>query len=146
MPSLAHELHLLVALMDRQADALLQRSGCTLSYARFLVLLHVSEGGGMTQRDLSELLGNSEAAVSRMVAGLSRDGFVDVGRGPGNRRSLSLTAAGGTALTAAGEALGDGFDRLVRSSGVDPRDLAASVRSVAAALRQGAPVPVPSEV
>src|SRR3954454_22912329 len=43
MPSLAHELHLLVALMDRQADALLQRSGCALSYARFLVLLHVSE-------------------------------------------------------------------------------------------------------
>ena len=141
MPSLAHELHLLVALMDRQADALLQRSGCALSYARFLVLLHVSEGGGMTQRDLSGLLGNSEAAVSRMVAGLSRDGFVDVARGPGNRRSLSLTAAGGTALTAAGAALGDGFDRLVRSSGVDPGDLTASVRSVAAALRQGAPVP-----
>ena len=44
MPSLAHELHLLVALMDRRADALLQRSGCELSYARFLVLLHVVRG------------------------------------------------------------------------------------------------------
>ena len=101
MPSLAHDLHLLVALMDRRADALLQRSGCELSYARFLVLLHVSEGDGMTQRDLSDRLGTSEAAVSRMVAGLARDGYVDVARGRGNRRSLSLTRHGGTALQAA---------------------------------------------
>ena len=102
MPSLAHELHLLVALMDRRADALLQRSGCELCYARFLVLLHVSDGDGMTQRDLSERLGTSEAAVSRMVAGLARDGYVDVARGAGNRRSLSLTRHGGASLHAAG--------------------------------------------
>jgi DNA-binding MarR family transcriptional regulator len=146
MPSLAHQLHVVVALMDRRADALLQRSGCELSYARFLVLLHVSEGDGLTQRDLAERLGNSEAAVSRMVAGLARDGFVDVARGPGNRRSLSLTASGGRALTAAGEALGDGFDRLVRSSGVDPEALAASVRTVAAALQHGAPATALTEV
>ena len=82
--------------MDRRADALLQRSGCELSYARFLVLLHVSDGDGMTQRDLSARLGTSEAAVSRMVAGLARDGYVDVARGTGNRRSLSLTPHGGS--------------------------------------------------
>ena len=130
MPSLAHELHLLVALMDRRADALLQRSGCELSYARFLVLLHVSDGDGMTQRDLSARLGTSEAAVSRMVAGLARDGYVDVARGVGNRRSLSLTPHGGPRSTAAGEALGDGFDRLVRASGTDPAALAATVRTL----------------
>jgi DNA-binding MarR family transcriptional regulator len=146
MPSLAHELHLLVALMDRRADALLQRSGCELSYARFLVLLHVSDGDGMTQRDLSARLGTSEAAVSRMVAGLARDGHLDVARGPGNRRSLSLTAHGGRALTAAGDALGDGFDRLVRSSGTDPDDLAATVRALVAALQQLTPGAVPQEV
>ena len=136
MPSLAHELHLLVALMDRRADALLVRSGCELTYARFLVLLHVSEEEGMTQRDLSTRLGTSEAAVSRMVAGLARDGHVDVARGPGNRRSLSLTAGGGAALTAAGAALGDGFDRLVRGAGIDPAALAASVRTVSTALQE----------
>ena len=146
MPSLAHELHLLVALMDRRADALLQRSGCELSYARFLVLLHVSEGDGMTQRDLSARLGTSEAAVSRMVAGLARDGYVDVARGAGNRRSLSLTAHGGHALAAAGEALGDGFDRLVRNSGTDPSVLAASVRTIVAALQQLTPGSVPQKV
>jgi DNA-binding MarR family transcriptional regulator len=146
MPSLAHELHLLVALMDRRADALLQRSGCELSYARFLVLLHVSDGDGMTQRDLSARLGTSEAAVSRMVAGLARDGHLDVARGPGNRRSLSLTAHGARALAAAGDALGDGFDRLVRSSGTDPGDLAATVRSLVAALQQLTPGAVLQEV
>ena len=146
MPSLAHELHLLVALMDRRADALLQRSGCELSYARFLVLLHVSDGDGMTQRDLSTRLGTSEAAVSRMVAGLARDGLVDVARGAGNRRSLSLTPHGGQALTAAGKALGDGFDRLVRGTGTDPAELAASVRTVVTALQQHTPGPVLQEV
>jgi DNA-binding MarR family transcriptional regulator len=146
MPSLAHELHLLVALMDRRADALLQRSGCELSYARFLVLLHVSDGDGMTQRDLSARLGTSEAAVSRVVAGLARDGHLDVARGPGNRRSLSLTAHGGRALAVAGDALGDGFDRLVRSSGTDPGDLAATVRALVAALQQLTPGAVPQEV
>ena len=52
----------------------------------------------MTQRDLAARLGTSEAAVSRMVAGLARDGYVDVARGTGNRRSLSLTPHGGRAL------------------------------------------------
>ena len=146
MPSLAHDLHLLVALMDRRADALLQRSGCELSYARFLVLLHVFEVEGMTQRDLSVRLGTSEAAVSRMVAGLARDGHVDVARGPGNRRSLSLTPHGGTALTAAGEVLGDGFDRAVRASGIDPAVLSASVRTVITVLQQSAPTTAPLEV
>jgi len=136
MPSLAHELHLLVALMDRRADALLARWGCELTYVRFLVLLHVFEGDGMTQRELSGRLGISEAAVSRMVAGLARDGYVDVARGVGNRRLLSLTPSGGRALTAAGEVLGDGFDRLVKGTGTDPHALATSVRAVVAALQE----------
>jgi DNA-binding MarR family transcriptional regulator len=136
MPSLAHELHLVVALMDRRADALLQRSGCTLSYARFLVLLHVCEGDGMTQRELSTRLGTSEAAVSRMVAGLARDGLVEVGRASGNRRRLSLNSAGGTALEEAATALGDGFDRLVRSTGTDPATLATAIRLVTTALQE----------
>ena len=70
----------------------------------------------------------------------------DVARGPGNRRSLSLTPHGGAALTAAGEALGDGFDRLVRSTGTDPAELAASVRTVVTALQQHTPDTVLMEV
>lgn len=137
MPSLAHELHLLVALMDRAADGLLARNGVGVTYRRFLVLLHVSEADGPTQRDLAARLGSSEAATSRMVAGLARDGLVEVGRGTGNRREVRLTALGGERLTAAGTVLGDRFDVLVRSQGADPTDLSATVRRLAAALQEG---------
>lgn len=122
--------------MDRHADALLARSGCELSYARFLVVLHVSEAEGLTQRDLSTRLGTSEAAVSRMVAGLARDGYLEVRRAAGNRRSLFLSPRGGAALAAAGAALGDGFDRVVRGTGTDPHALTASVRMIIAALQE----------
>ncbi|WP_392544758.1 MarR family winged helix-turn-helix transcriptional regulator [Oryzobacter telluris] len=137
MPSLAHELHLLVALMDRAADGLLARHDVGLTYKRFLVLLHVSDADGPTQRDLADRLGSSEAATSRMVAGLARDGLLDIGRGAGNRRELRITAVGGERLAAAGHVLGDHFDALVTSQGVDPTDLTTTVRRLAAALREG---------
>jgi hypothetical protein len=72
-----------------------------------------------------------------MVAGLARDGLLDVGRGVGNRRELRLTALGGERLTAAGTVLGDRFDALVRSQDVDPADLSTTVRRLVAALREG---------
>lgn len=137
MPSLAHELHVLVALMDRAAEGLLTRHDVGLTYRRFLVLLHVSQCDGPTQRELAERLGSSEAATSRMVAGLGRDGLLDVGRGVGNRRELRLTVLGGERLTAAEHVLGDRFDGLVRSQGVDPTDLSTTVRRLAAGLREG---------
>ncbi|WP_377644132.1 MarR family winged helix-turn-helix transcriptional regulator [Oryzobacter terrae] len=137
MPSLAHELHVLVALMDRAADGLLARHDVGLTYRRFVVLLHVSEADGPTQRDLAERLGASEGATSRMVAGLVRDGLVDAGRARGNRRELRLTDLGAERLAAAGAVLGDRFDVLVRDHGVDPADLTTTVRRLAAALREG---------
>ncbi len=137
MPSLAHELHLLVSLMDHAADGLLARHGVGLSYRRFIVLLHVSDADGPTQRDLAERLGSSEGATSRMVAGLVRDGLVDAARGPGNSRQLRLTPLGGERLATAGAVLGDRFDVLVRTQGVDPADLTTTVRRLSAALREG---------
>lgn len=137
MPSLAHELHVLVSLMDRAADGLLARHEVGLTYRRFLVLLHVSETAGATQRALAERLGSSEAATSRMVAGLARDGLVDVARGVGNSRQVRLTPLGAERLSMAGEVLGGRFDELVRRHGVDPGDLSTTVRRLSAALREG---------
>ena len=137
MPSLAHELHVLVALMDRAADGLLARHDTGLSYRRFLVLVRVDDLDAPTQRELADSLGSSEAATSRMVAGLAREGLLHVGRGTGNRRELRLTAEGGRRLAAAGEVLGGGFDALVRDLGLDPDDLTTTVRRLAAALREG---------
>ncbi len=136
MPSLAHELHLLVALMDRRAETLLARADAGLTYRRFLALLHVSELDGPTQRDLAERLAASEAATSRMVAGLADDGLLEVRRGGGNRRDLRLTAEGGRRLAAAGAVLGDRFSDLVRSRGVDPDALLRTVTDLVTALRE----------
>lgn len=136
MASLAHELHVLVALMDRRAETLLAASGCGLTYRRFLVLLHVSELDGPTQRELAERTGGSEAATSRMVAGLAADGLLDVGRGRGNRRELRLTAEAGRRLAEAGRVLGDRFDDAVRDVGADPDALLHIVTTLSTALRK----------
>ncbi|NHA66727.1 MarR family winged helix-turn-helix transcriptional regulator [Phycicoccus flavus] len=134
MATLAHELHVLVGLMDRRAELLLARSGVGLTYRRFLALLHVDELDGPTQRGLAERLGSSEAATSRMVAGLVRDGLLDATSAGGNRRTLRLTPEGGRRLAAAGGVLGDRFDGLVRSRGADPDALLAVVTDLVAAL------------
>lgn len=141
VPSLAHQLHVLVALMDRRAEALLAAAGVGLTYRRFLVLLHVSELDGPTQRELAVRLGSSEAATSRMVAGLAADGLLDVAPGGGNRRALRLTAEGGRRLAAGGEVLGDRFDTFVRERGADPDALLALVTDLVAGL--GAVVTAP---
>jgi DNA-binding MarR family transcriptional regulator len=136
MASLAHELHVLVALMDRRAETLLAASGCGLTYRRFLVLLHVSDLDGPTQRELADRTGGSEAATSRMVAGLAADGLLHIGHGHGNRRELRLTAEGGRRLTEAGEVLGDRFSGLVRTRGFDPDALLHTVTDLVTALKE----------
>lgn len=136
MPTLAHQLHVLVALMDRRAESLLAASGCGLTYRRFLALLHVSELDGPTQRDLADRLGSTEAATSRMVAGLARDGLLDVNRGVGNRRELRLTAEGARRVVAAGGVLGDRFGTLVRSRGTDHDALLHTVSDLVDVLRE----------
>ncbi|KRE62188.1 MarR family transcriptional regulator [Nostocoides sp. Soil756] len=136
MPTLAHQLHVLVALMDRRADLLLARAGSPLGYRRFVALLVVSEHDGPTQRELAERLGASEAATSRMVAGLARDGLLDVRAGHGRRRALHLTAEGGRRLREADLVLGDRFADLVRARGVDPDALLATTTDLVTALQE----------
>ncbi|MGG5257899.1 MarR family winged helix-turn-helix transcriptional regulator [Phycicoccus avicenniae] len=136
MASLAHELHVLVALMDRRAETLLARSGIGLTYRRYLAVLTVSRLDRPTQRELADALGTSEAATSRMVAGLAADGFLEVGRAHGNRRELALTPEGVTRLRASSEVLGDRFDDAVRAVGADPDHLLHVVTTISTALRK----------
>ncbi|MBR7743526.1 MarR family transcriptional regulator [Phycicoccus sp. BSK3Z-2] len=126
MPSLAHQLHVLVARMDRRAEALLAEAGTGLTYRRFLTLLQVSELDGPSQRALAERNGSSEAATSRMVAGLAADGLLEV-RPNGRGRTLHVTAEGGRRLAVADDVLGGRFDALVRDRGHDPAALLALV-------------------
>lgn len=136
VPRLAHELHVLVTLMERRADALLAASDSTLTYRRFLALLHVSEAQTPTQRELADRLGASEAATSRMVAQLAKDGLLDVGHARGNRRELSLTPDGEEQLRLAGDVLGGRFDDAVRSVGSEPAEMLDTTRRLVAVLRR----------
>ncbi|MGL5927807.1 MAG: MarR family winged helix-turn-helix transcriptional regulator [Dermatophilaceae bacterium] len=136
MPDLAHDLHRLVALMDRRAESLLAEAGTGLTFRRFLTLVHVAELDGPTQRDLATGMGSTEAATSRMVAGLAREGLLQVRPAGGNRRELRLTTDGSARLRLAGEVLGDRFTALVRGQGLDPGELHATVRKLVTALQE----------
>lgn len=137
MPSLIHDLHVLVAVADRVAEGLVAAAVPGLSYRRYLVLLHICELDLPTQRQVAAKVGSSEAALSRMVAGLASAGLVHVGQGPGHRRALTLTEAGEQAVAAATAALGDSFDDLVRGVDLDPALLHDSVRRIIGALGAG---------
>ncbi|MFV0458109.1 MAG: MarR family winged helix-turn-helix transcriptional regulator [Actinomycetales bacterium] len=136
MATVAHDLHVLVSVMGRHAEVLLSQSGIGLTYRRFLVLVQVAELGGATQRELADRAGASEAAMSRMVAGLSQAGLVQVQSGPGRRRLVRLTSEGERRLRLGNEVLGDRFDALVRSRGVEPTELQTTIRTLIAGLQK----------
>lgn len=134
MSSLAHDLHTLVRALDRSAEARLAPFG--ISYQRYLALLIIGRGDGLTQRELAAALGQTEATASRTSAALSEAGLVEASRTPGNgnRRSLALTAAGEDLLSQASERLGSDFDSVVRETGQDPDLIAEHVRHLTAII------------
>jgi len=129
-PGLAHQLHVLVASLDRSADRLLVELDEALSYPRFLLLLTVRRVGPTTQRVLARELGLAEPTVSRTLGGMAARGLVSVTSTPGggNRRSVELTPLGDKLLTAAETRLEDAFDSLTAAAGVDRDALADGVR------------------
>lgn len=136
MSSLIHDLHVLVAVADRVAEGLVAAAVPGLGYRRYLVLLHISDLDRPTQREVAAKVGSSEAALSRMVAGLAAAGLVEIGHGGGHRRALALTATGQDAVRAATAALGSSFDDLVRGLDLDPGTLHDAVRRIVAALNE----------
>lgn len=137
MSTLAHDLHVLVRRMDREADRRLAALGT--SYSRYVVLLVTGEQPGLTQRDLAEAIGVSEPATSRTVAALVAGGAMASERvpGTGNRRALHLTDAGRRLVDDASAVLGSSFDDLARSLGIDPEAMAADVRRLAETVEEG---------
>lgn len=136
MSTLAYDLHRLVRALDRSAEVRLAPFG--ISYARYLALLIVGEHDGLTQRDLAGALGLSEPTASRTASALADAGWLAITRTPGsgNRRTLSLTAAGRDLLDEASTRLGSDFDDVVRSMGRDPDALADDVRHLTAIIEE----------
>jgi DNA-binding MarR family transcriptional regulator len=137
-PGTAHDLHVLVARLDRVADRIL-RSELEVSYPRFLALLTLHRTGPVTQRRLADELGVTEPTAGRTVAVLGQAGLVTIGMTPGsgNRRSVSLTPLGAALVARGGDRLEDAFGALAAAADVDQDVLASSVRRLLEALNAG---------
>lgn len=135
---LAFELHDLVRTLDRDADRLLRPSG--LGYSRYVALVVLDEHPGLSGRALAGALGTSEAAASKLLRRLLDDGLVTDAspHGSGHVRHLQLTDTGRAALAQAGDLLGDALDHQARAIGLDPHELARTIRALHDQLRRPA--------
>ena len=132
---LAYELHDLVRTLDREAERILRPEG--LSYHRYVALVVIGEHPGVTGRQLAGALGVTEAASSGIVRALLGAGLVEnmAGAGAGNVRHLKLTGDGGRLLARCSELLGSSVDENARAIGIDPLELARTIRALHDELR-----------
>lgn len=127
---LAYELHDLVRTLDRWAARLLRTED--LSYNQYVALIIVDEHPGLTGRELSRALGISEPSTSALVRKLIAAGLLtDTSRDrTGNVRRLALTPAGVDKRRRCTDLLGDRLDRNAVRVGIDPQELARTIRSL----------------
>jgi hypothetical protein len=132
---LAYELHDLVRTLDNAAERLLRPAG--LSYRRYLALVIIGEHPNLTGRNLGQALGVSEAAVSVTVRELMKAGLVhDVAQaGSGNVRRLSLSQSGRQKRAECSALLGASLDETAAQAGIDPHDLAGTIRLLHQAVK-----------
>lgn len=135
---LAYELHDLVLTLDRQADRMLAEH--SLTYNRYVALVIVSEHPGLTGRQLATALRISEPSTSAIIKRLISEGLiVDVApTGAGHVRRLDLTPAGRALKEAATASLGGSLDQSAAAVGIDPNQLAGTIRALHAQIKEQA--------
>lgn len=104
-------LHQPVCLIDKLASQVLEeRTSITLS--QFMLLMVLKEKGTICQRESADMLGLTQAAVSRQLTGLSKKRFIKRKIDPKNRRAhtLVLTSEGRLCLAKALKALTEFFE------------------------------------
>ena len=125
--STAFKLHQATQLIDRLADAYLQREH-GLRYAPFLVLLIARLMGPTSQQAIAASLDVSRASITQRVAALVTDGLLEVSKDPGDSRAniVRLTEVGATKIAAAWSGLeahesgiDDGVDEAVLQAQLD---------------------------
>ncbi|WP_075293117.1 MarR family winged helix-turn-helix transcriptional regulator [Pararhizobium arenae] len=100
--------------MSRYAEERIQPLGTGL--AGYPVITALTEGGEMTQKQLTELLGVEQPSTAQLLARLERDGFITRRKDPGDGRSslVRLTEKATSALPAISEIMDDGNDMAVK--------------------------------
>lgn len=135
---LAYELHDLVLTLDRQAERMLGEH--SLTYNRYVALVIVSEHPGLTGRQLATALRISEPSTSAIIKRLIAEGLiVDVApTGAGHVRRLEITPAGRTLKETATASLGGSLDQSAAAVGLDPNQLARTIRALHAQIKEQA--------
>lgn len=103
---IADLLHRVVATFGDLARRRMAAGDALLTYTQVRIIGTLEESPGMTQRQLSDSVGLSEAATSRALRTLRDEGFVDIIIDPSHakRRLASATPAGLDAFHASGTA------------------------------------------
>ncbi|MCQ4129039.1 MarR family transcriptional regulator [Rhodococcus erythropolis] len=125
---LAYELHDLVRTLDKWAERKLRTAG--LSYNKYVAMVIISEHPGLTSRDLAQGLGVTEAAGSGIVRSLLSAGLIadEAPSGAGNIRRLNITESGAAILARCSAMLGSSLDDTAAAIGLDPHELATTIR------------------
>jgi DNA-binding MarR family transcriptional regulator len=112
--------HRLVMEMDRIADRILTEN-FGMSYKRCRVLAVLQHGGTKTQHELARILGHSDPAVSKMLAELSKEGYVTVKIDPrhARKRIVTLTPKGNEVATKGSAMLHAHFSGVIAEAKVD---------------------------
>jgi len=100
------KMHHLVFIMDRYADAELQKT-VGISYSTYLFLMTISAQSGCSQKMLADCLGYTQAAISKSLTHLLSQQFVQQIQDSQNRRQniITLTSVGVQKLTEAQEVI-----------------------------------------
>lgn len=93
--SLIYTLHKLVFVLERQSDEALH-SSFSFGFTQFKILTGAKYCAGLTQKDIANYLGQTEASVSRQLKIMSRQGLLVVKQDEQNRRrhTVVLTRKG----------------------------------------------------
>jgi len=112
------KLHKLTFLLDKLSAIQLQKKA-DLSFPQFLMLMAIRRRPNLSQREIAEFHGVTEAAVSRQIELLMKRQFVARHQDRDNRRRhvLSLTSAGERKLDRANVMLDRTFDQLFDTLG-----------------------------
>lgn len=121
------------SLVDRACGA--QLAPFELTEARFAVLLAASRSDAATPAELAEQLDVSRAAITGLLDGLVRQGFVTRAEHESDRRSLTITVteSGRTALDALRPVYGEWVGGL--TAGVPAEQVSAALDALAAIQR-----------
>jgi DNA-binding MarR family transcriptional regulator len=134
--TLTGKMHLLIAIMDGEADRLL-RQFFDISYSSFHLLVSLLGAQPLSQRELADCMGHSEPAISRQIPKLAALGLIEVKVSPEHKRRnvITLTAKGQTMTAAANTMFEAAFGSVLADAKIDVSQLELMTTQIIDTLR-----------